>query len=299
MRSKLFAFFRRLKTQPIEILLLFCASFSIIILLLMTYFVAREGALAFSRIGAELLVGPRWDSSNGLFGGLPFLYGSVMITVGSLGISVPLGVFTAIFISEVLPFSLRDPIKSIIELLAAIPSVIFGYIGALFIVPVIASLFDLNSGKTALTASIVLAIMTIPTIVGVASEITASVPKAFKEASLALGATKWQTLRSVTLPVAKSGILASVMLGFGRAIGETIAVLMVAGNVAKVPVPPWDFLAAVYTIPGVIASQMAEAPVGSLEYSALFGVGFILFIIAFAVNTFADIVVKRFGLGGE
>jgi phosphate transport system permease protein len=169
----------------------------------------------------------------------------------------------------------------------------------LFIAPVVSSTFDLVSGKTALTASIVLAIMTTPTIVGIASEIIASVPKEHKDAALALGATKWQTLISVVLPFSRSGILAGIMLGFGRAIGETIAVLMVAGNVAKVPSPPWDILSAVYTIPGVIAAQMGEASVGSLEYSALFGLALILFTIAFAVNTLADIIAKTPGKGAR
>jgi phosphate transport system permease protein len=286
-------FFRQMINQPIELVLFLCASFSIMILFVMLFFVAREGTLALSQIGGALLSGQRWDVRHDTYGGFPFLYGSVLITSGSLLVSIPLGVCTAIFIAEVLPFSLRDPVKSIIELLASIPSVIYGFLGMVFLAPLIASSFDLVSGKTALTASLVLAVMTLPTVVGVASEIISSVPKEYKEAALGLGATRWQTLKSVVLPLSKSGILASVMLGFGRAIGETIAVLMVAGNVAKVPVPPWNLFAAVYTIPGVIAAQMAEAAVGSLEYSALFGLGLILFIIAFVVNTLADIVVKR------
>jgi phosphate transport system permease protein len=276
-----------------EIILFICASFSIIILLLMLSFVAKEGAFAFSRFGADLFFGQRWDTNANMYGGFPLLYASFMVTSGSLLISIPLGVCTAIFIAEVLPFSLKDPIKSIIELLASIPSVIYGFIGGIFLAPVISSLFGLASGEIALTASIILAIMTIPTIVGLSTEIIASVPKEYKEASLAVGATKWQTIKDVVLPLSKSGILASVMLGFGRAIGETVAVLMVAGNVAKVPTPPWNYLDSVYTIPSVIAMQMGEAAVGSLEYSALFGLGLMLFIITFIVNTLADIVVKK------
>jgi phosphate transport system permease protein len=276
-----------------EIILFICASFSIIILLLMLFFVAKEGAFAFSMFGADLFLGQRWDTNANMYGGFPLLYASFMVTSGSLLISIPLGVCTAIFIAEVLPFSLKDPIKSIIELLASIPSVIYGFIGGIFLAPVISSLFGLASGEIALTASIILAIMTIPTIVGLSTEIIASVPKEYKEASLAVGATKWQTIKDVVLPLSKSGILASVMLGFGRAIGETVAVLMVAGNVAKVPTPPWNYLDSVYTIPSVIAMQMGEAAVGSLEYSALFGLGLMLFIITFIVNTLADIVVKK------
>lgn len=273
-----------------EIVLFLCASFSVIILFLMLFFVAREGALAFSRFGPDLLLGMHWDLESSLFGGFPLLYGSLMVTFGALVIAIPIGVCTAIFVSEVLPFHLRDPIKSVIELLASVPSVIYGFIGLLVVVPFISSLFGLVSGQTALTASLMLSIMTIPTIVSVSGEIISSVPKEYKEAALGLGATKWETIKSVVLPISKSGILASVMLGFGRAIGETIAVSMVAGNQAHTPS---SYLEAVYTIPAFIATHMGEAPVASLEYSALFGLALILLIITFIVNTLADVVVKR------
>ena len=273
-----------------EIVLFLCAAFSIIILFLLLFFVAREGVLAFSRFGSDLFFGMNWDLKSDLFGGLPLLYGSLMVTFGALVIAIPIGVCTAIFVSEVLPFSLRDPIKSIIELLASVPSVIYGFIGLLIVVPFISSLFGLVSGQTALTASLILSIMTIPTIVSVSGETISAVPKEYKEAALGLGATKWETIKSVVLPISKSGILASIMLGFGRAIGETVAVSMVAGNQAHTPS---SYLEVVYTIPSFIAMHMGEAPVGSLEYSALFGLGLILLIITFIVNTLADIVVKR------
>jgi phosphate transport system permease protein len=158
------------------------------------------------------------------------------------------------------------------------------------VVPFVASTFGVVSGQTALTASFILSLMTIPTIVSVSGEIISAVPKDYKEAALGLGATKWETIKSVILPIAKSGILASVMLGFGRAVGETIAVSMVAGNQAHVAT---SYLDAVYTIPSFIATHMGEAAVGSLEYSALFGLGLILLIITFIVNTLADVIVKR------
>ena len=289
-KHKISSFFLNLKSQPVEIVLLFCASFSIIILFLMLFFVAREGALAFSKFGSELLFGMKWDLGTNLFGGFPLLYGSLMVTFGALVIAIPIGICTAIFVSEVVPFSLRDPIKTIIELLASIPSVIYGFIGLLIVVPFIASTFGLVSGQTALTASLMLSIMTIPTIVSVSGEIISAVPKEYKEAALGLGATKWETIKTVVLPISKSGILASIMLGFGRAIGETIAVSMVAGNQAHTPT---SYLEAVYTIPAFIATHMGEAPVGSLEYSALFGLALILLVITFIVNTLADAVVKR------
>ena len=259
----------------------------------MLIFVASQGALAFSNFGLELIIGQVWDTNAGSYGAFPLIFSSVMVSIGAVAIAIPLGLGTSIFITEVVPFSIRDIIKSIIELLASIPSVIYGFIGIIFLVPAIASVFGVTSGYTALAASIVLAIMAVPTIVGVSGETLSAVPKDYKEASLALGATKLQTLRHVILPIGKSGILASVMLGFGRAVGETVAVLMVAGNRAQIPVPPWNFLEAVYPITSVIAMQMGEASLYSAEYSALFGLGLILFIFTFIVNTAADVIVRR------
>ena len=288
--NNLSSFFVRLKSQPMEIVLFLCASFSIIILFLVLFFVAREGALAFSLFGPDLLLGTQWDLQSSLFGGFPLLYGSLMVTFGALVIAIPIGVCTAIFVSEVLPFHLRDPIKSIIELLASIPSVIYGFIGLLVVVPFISSFFGVVSGQTALASSLILSLMTIPTIVSVSGETISAIPKSYKEAAFGLGATKWETIKTVILPISKSGILASIMLGFGRAIGETIAVSMIAGNQAHIAS---SYLEAIYTIPSFIATHMGEAPVGSLEYSALFGLGLILLIITFIVNTLADFVVRR------
>jgi len=278
--------------EPITLLLFMCASFAIVILLLMLFFVAREGLLALSKLGPNFVLGQVWDTNANLYGAFPLIYGSLMVVAGALAFTIPLGIGTAVFISEVLPFSVRDIVKSIIELLASIPSIIYGFIGLTLMVPTVASIFGLNSGATVLTASVLLSIMSVPTVVGISGEIMSAVPKEFKEAALGLGATKWQTTRHIVLPISKPGVLASVMLGFGRAIGETVAVLMVVGNVARIPTPFWNFLAPVYPITSVIAIQMAEAAVGSLEYSALFGLGLILFIITFIVNTLADVVVK-------
>ena len=289
--------FMHLRSQPIEFILFLCASFSVVILLLMLLFVVMEGSLAFTRLGTQLILGQVWKTNSDLYGGFPLIYASLMIVSGALLISIPLGICTSIFIAEILPFQLRDPIKSVIELLASIPSVIYGFIGVTFLAPLIASIFGLQSGATALTASLILAIMVLPTIVGVSGETISAVPSEYKEAALALGASKWQTIRNVTLPLSKSGMLASVMLGFGRAIGETVAVLMVAGNVATVPTPPWNYLTPVYPVTAVIAMQMGEAAVGSLEYSALFGLGLILFITTFIVNTIADVIVRRKPIG--
>jgi len=290
---KILLFLKRLKEEPIKVVLFLCASFSIIVLFLMLFFIAKEGSQAFSTFGIDWIIGQRWETNNNLFGAFPLIYGSIMVVTGALVIAIPWGVIAAIFIAEVLPFSIRDFVKSLIELLASIPSIIYGFIGVIYLAPLVVSFFGVSFGTVALTASLVLSIMSVPTIVGVSGEIISAVPKEYKEAALALGATRWQTIKSVVIPIAKSGILASIMLGFGRAIGETVAVLMVAGNTAVIPTPPWNFLSPVYPLTAVIAMQMGEAAVGSLEYSALFGLGLILFILTFIVNTLADIIVKR------
>ncbi|MEM3798253.1 MAG: phosphate ABC transporter permease subunit PstC [Candidatus Bathyarchaeia archaeon] len=283
---------KRLKDKPIEALMFLCALSSMVFLFLMLIFITKEGIHAFLTFGIDFIIGLVWETNSNLYGAFPLIYGSLMVVAGALIVAVPLGAATAVFITEVLPFSLKDIVKSLIELLASIPSVIYGFVGLLFLAPHVASFFGLSSGTVALTASLVLAIMTLPTIVSVSGETIAAVPKEYKEAALALGATKWQTIKNVVIPTAKSGILASIMLGFGRAIGETVAVLMVAGNVAMVPTPPWNFLSPVYTITAAIAMQMGEAAIGTLEYSALFGLGLILFIISLVVNSLADILVK-------
>lgn len=281
------------RPEPITILLFLCAFSSIIFLFLMLLFIAKEGAQALFTFGIDFIVGNVWETNLNLYGALPLIYGSLMVVAGALVIAVPVGVASSIFISEVLPFSFRDFVKSLIELLASIPSIIYGFIGVIFVAPQVASFFGIPSGTVALTASIILAIMTVPTIIGVSEEIITAVPKEYKEAALALGATKWQTIKHVVIPVAKSGILASIILGFGRAIGETVAVLMLAGNTAVIPTPPWNFLSPVYPLTAAIAMQMGYAAIGSLEYSALFGLGLILFVIAFIVNTLADTIVSK------
>ncbi|MEM2940644.1 MAG: phosphate ABC transporter permease subunit PstC [Thermoproteota archaeon] len=284
---------KRLREEPIVLVFFLCASSSILFILLMFVFIAKEGAQTLLTFGIDFIIGGVWETNSGLYGALPLIYGSLMVVAGALAIAVPLGVATAIFIVEVLPFTFRDLIKSLLELLASIPSIIYGFIGLTFLAPQVASFFGIPTGTVALTTSIILALMSIPTIVGVSGEIISAVPKEYREAALALGATKLKIIKTVVIPVSKSGIIASIMLGFGRAIGETVAVIMVAGNVALIPEPPWNFLSPVYPITAVIAMQMGEAAVGSLEYSALFGLGLILFIITFIVNTLADVIVRR------
>ncbi len=277
-----------------EIVLFILASASVLILFLITAFVLKEGAPAFTSMGlSNFLFGQRWEPYYRSFGAFPLLYGSLMIVFGSLVISVPLGIFTAVFLAEYAPRWLGDLLKPIIELLAAIPSIVYGFFGFVFLAPRIMEFFNLSFGKVALTASIILSIMTVPTIVSISSEVIFSVPKEYRKASLALGATKWQTLRSVVLPTAKPGIVASILLAFGRAIGETVAVLMVCGCVPKIPSPPWNYFEPVHTLTAAIALDMGEVAWGSLHYHALFGLGVILFTITFIVNAIADFILRK------
>jgi phosphate transport system permease protein len=212
------------------------------------------------------------------------------VTAGAAIISIPIGVGCAIYIAEVAPVKTKEVLKAGIELLAAIPSVVLGFIGMVTLVPLVKTVFHLPTGLTALSGSIMLAFMAMPTIVSIAEDALYSVPKTYKEGALALGATHWQTIWRVMLPAASSGILAAVMLGIGRVIGETMAVMMITGNAAVIP---QSILVPVRTLTATIAAEMGEAVVGSEHYFALFAVGIVLFIISFAINVTADLFLHK------
>lgn len=224
------------------------------------------------------------------FGFLPLIMGSFLVTLGAIAIAVPVGLAAAIYISEVAPGWFKEILKTGIELLAAIPSIVLGFIGIVVLAPFIKNLFDLPSGLTALSGSIMLAFMAMPTIVSIIEDAITSVPKSYKEGSLALGATHLQTIRRVILPAASSGIMAAVMLGIGRVIGETMAVLMITGNAA---ILPSSILQPVRTLTATIAAEMGEVIQGSMHYYALFGIGFVLFVITFFINLAADMFLHR------
>ena len=224
------------------------------------------------------------------FGILPLILGSLLVTFGAIVIAVPLGLAAAIYVAEVAPPWLREILKTGIELLAAIPSIVLGFIGIITLAPFLKTIFNLPSGLTALAGSIMLAFMAMPTIVSIIEDSISCVPKNYKEGSLALGATRWQTIYRVTLPAASSGILAAIMLGIGRVIGETMAVLMITGNAA---VMPTSLLQPVRTLTATIAAEMGEAVTGSEHYYALFAIGIVLFIFSFIINLLADIALHR------
>jgi len=261
---------------------------SIVFVLLIFIFLIKEGLALFSFTNPiAFLFGRNWYpiSDPPQFGILPLILGSLWVTFGAIVIAVPLGIAAAIYVAEVAPLWLRDILKSGIELLAAIPSIVLGFIGIVTLAPWLKHLFHLPSGLTALAGSIMLAFMAMPTIVSIIEDAIVSVPKSYREGSLALGATHWQTIYRVILPAASSGILAAIMLGIGRVIGETMAVLMITGNAA---VMPTSILQPVRTLTATIAAEMGEAVSGSSHYYALFAIGIILFVISFIINLLAD-----------
>jgi phosphate transport system permease protein len=261
---------------------------SVVFVILIFVFLLKEGLSLFSTESFFAFIsGRNWYpiSEPPQFGILPLIMGSIFVTFGAIVIAVPLGIAVAVYIAEVAPIKYRDILKSAIELLAAIPSVVLGFLGIITLAPFLKNLFHLPSGLTAMAGSIMLAFMALPTIVSIIEDSIVTIPRNYKEGSLALGATHWQTIYRVTLPAASSGILAAVMLGIGRVIGETMAVLMITGNAAVMPV---TMLQPVRTLTATIAAEMGETVTGSSHYYSLFAIGIILFIISFIINILAD-----------
>lgn len=242
----------------------------------------------------SFLSGKEWFPTStpiAQFGVLPLLLGTLWVSFIAILIALPFGLATAIYMAEVARPNVRGMLKPVIELLAGIPSVVYGFFGLIILVPMVQKLFNLPVGETGLTGSIVLAIMALPTIITVAEDAIRSTPRSLKEASLALGASHWQTIYRVIIPHASSGITAAIILGIGRAVGETMAVLMVTGNAAVIP---HSVLEPMRTIPATIAAELGEAAKGSLHYDALFALGCILFLITLSINiTVAYISKKR------
>ena len=224
------------------------------------------------------------------FGSLPLVLGTLWVSFFAILIALPLGMGVAVYMSELAGERIRKLMKPAIELLAGIPSVVYGFFGLIVLVPLIQKVFNLPVGETALAGSIVLAIMALPTIITVAEDSMRNTPTAMREASLSLGANQWQTIRKVVIPYASSGISAAVILGIGRAIGETMAVLMVTGNAA---IMPHSLFEPVRTIPATIAAELGEAPTGGTHYKALFLLGCILFLITLTMSIFAEMVSKK------
>ncbi len=282
------------KEKIIKYILLFFALSSIFFLTGIVIVLFREGLPIFNKIGIiDFIFGKEWyptyDPSS--YGILSLIMGSLLVTFGAMVFSVPIGLASSVFISYILPKKLKTFVKPTIELLAGIPSVIYGLFGMKILGPFLKNVFGLPTGLTALTASIMLGIMALPTIISLSEDAITSIPKRYRDASLALGGTRWETISKVILPTASSGIVTAVILGMGRAIGETMTVLMVAGGAAAMPS---SFLKPVRPMTATIAAEMGEAPVGSEHYQALFGIAIILFIITLSFNILADLASRRF-----
>ena len=255
-------------------------------------FVGKELDIDKIKLG-EFLSGEEWFPTAqpiAQMGVKPLIYGTLWVSFGAILLALPIGLAAAIYLSEIAKKRTRSLLKPLIELLAGIPSVVYGFFGLVVIVPLIQSTFNLPVGETALAGSVVLAIMALPTIITISEDAMRNTPRAMKEASLALGASKWQTIYKVVMPYSASGITAGAILGIGRAIGETMAVLMVTGNAAVIP---HTLLAPVRTIPATIAAELGEAPNGGLHYEALFALGCILFLITFGINMLVELVTNR------
>ena len=240
----------------------------------------------------DFLLGRSWlpISEPAKFGMVPLLLGSLYVTLGAIVICVPLGVGSAMFIAEVAPLHLKHVLKSLVEILAAIPSVVLGFIGIVWLGPFLRNTLGLRTGMCGLTGSLLLAFMALPTVISISEDALIGVPKSFKEAAFGLGATRWQALWRIILPSASSGIIAAVMLGIGRVIGETMVVMMVTGNS---PVMPKSLLQPLRTLTATIAGEMGETVAGSEHYFALFAVGLILFVRTFIINFIADVCLRR------
>ncbi len=254
-------------------------------------FLLREGVPALVEVPPGDLLATRWYPIEQHFGLLPLILGSLVVTLGAAAIALPTGLLAAVFVAEVAPRWLREVLKPAIEVLAGIPSVVLGFIGMLALSPLVREAFGAPTGLTALTGSLILAYMALPTIISVAEDALDAVPKSYRDAALALGATKWQTIWMVTVKAARSGILTGMMLGIGRAIGETMAVMMVTGNAARMPLSLNSLLLPVRTMTATIAAEMGEVAQGSTHFHVLFTIGIALFAITFTVNLVASVAI--------
>lgn len=266
---------------------------SIIVLgLILTFLVYNSFKFFASYPIFDFLGGKQWapTAEPEKFGLLPLMVGSALVSFGAIVIAVPLGIGTALYLGELAPRIVRETVKPIIEILASIPSVVIGFIGMTLLSGIIKDTFQLNTGLTALTGSIMLAFMSLPTIISISEDAINAVPSSYRFASTALGATKWQTAYRTVLPAASSGIVAATMLGLGRVIGETMTILMVTGNSPRLV---FSLLQPVRTITGTIAAEMGETVQGGVHYSALFAIGLMLFLITFFINYLADKFVNR------
>jgi phosphate transport system permease protein len=286
---------RRFKEVLIEKFFLLNGLLAIVILLGIFSLLFVKGFPAIKELGWKSFFGSTvWNPNSyttPLYGILSLIVSTLMVTLGALFIAVPLGVACAAFLSEVASPRIREVLKPVVEILAGIPSVVVGFLGIVLLNPLISKVFGISNGLNALNGAILLAIMSLPTIISLSEDALLAVPDTYKEGSLALGANPWHTLVHVSLPSALSGIIASIMLGMGRAIGETMTVLMATGNA---PALTFNFLEAVQTMTATIAIELGEVPYNTTHYYALFVIGLVLFAMTFVVNLVSDIILQKY-----
>lgn len=257
---------------------------SIIIVLMIFYFLLKEGIPAVSEVALSDLFTTRWYPIEDYFGILPLFSGSLLVTFSSIAMALPLGIGTAVYIAEIAPMRVKEILKPLIEILAGIPSVVLGFIGIVFLSPTLRESLNLATGLTALTGALLLALISIPTIVSVGEDALNAVPQSYREASYALGVTRWQTIWRVTLPAARSGVITAVMLGISRTLGETMAVMMVTGNAPTMLTGLQSIFKPTRTMTATIASEMGEVASGSVHYHVLFFIGIVLFVFSLIIN---------------
>ncbi len=278
------------KEKAFRALTYIASLFVILFLFGIIFSIFKEGLPLFKQVNIkDFLLGSAWYPTMATpeFGIWTLIIGSLYVTLGALIIAIPLGLGTAIYISEVAGQRMKEISKPVIELLAGIPSVIYGLFGMAFLAPAIRQWFGLQVGLNVFTASIILGIMVVPIIASMSEDALSTVPKALREASSALGATHWETICKVVVPAAKRGIIGSILLGFGRAVGETMVVLMVAGGSARIP---HSIFESVRPMTSSIAAEMGETVVGDLHYAALFAIAIVLFMITFLTNLVTELV---------
>ena len=280
--------------KTMQMLFLICGIVSVAFVLFISVYLVISGIPAIKEVGlVDFLFGTTWapTATDPQFGILPFILSSVYATAGAVVIGVPIGIMTAVFLAKVASRPVSRVIHTAVELLAGIPSVVYGLVGMIVLVPAVQKWFGLASGACLLAAIVVLAIMILPSIISVSETALRAVPREYEEASLALGATETETYFRVSVPAAKSGIATSVVLGIGRAIGEAMAIIMVSGNVANMP----GLLKSVRFLTTAIASEMSYAAYGSLHRDALFSIGLVLFLFIMLINAFLNLVIKKKG----
>lgn len=285
----------RLKDQLIQWFFFVNGMISVVVLVGIFWLLFSTSVPAFEEISiVEFLTSKNWNPTSyhtAQYGIVSMLVSTFMVTIGSLAIAIPIGIGTAAYLSDVASPKVREIAKPVVEILAGIPSVVIGFLGIVLVGPFISKVFGTYGGLNALNGSILLAVMALPTIVSISEDALKSVPASYDQASLALGATKWQTVIKVKVPAAMSGIIAACMLGMGRAIGETMTVLMATGNA---PAMPEGFLSSVRTLTSTIAIELGEVAYGTTHYYALFAIGLVLFIITFCINMISDLILHKY-----